>query len=317
LPLYAHLRRSDPNATRRPTISRRTALLGLALAATTFATTATGDPCDRSTPEGIVGFQQASDGTLLALVSRRSLPTEPTHSVIATSNDGAAWVSTSPVDKAVDFSAQASACDAAGTCWLVTGNGAGGVHETKAGGSPKLVFSFSDDDWDRMAEVTNPGCQLKSKLFTSIGRFSVKGKDVVLVAMGNQGALRRSPSGHWSRVGVSFYSPTSTAWPLWIRVFNYAPWVLAFSGLLFVFAGERNGIRRRAGDASALAFMLALPIGALVFFMGLTVATYVSRAMTSLVLSATAFGASVFVAWQPKREKPEGKQQACDAVDVY
>ena len=98
-------------------------------------------------------------------------------------------------------------------------------------------FNFTQDQLERL-ELRHGDCgDDLTGLFGPIDVVEV-GSDVhIVVAMGTEGVLHRSPEGEWDRVGVMSIEPSSTFGPTWLEQGFMVPLVLLGAAVLLPLAG--------------------------------------------------------------------------------
>jgi hypothetical protein len=310
LPVYRWL--SDVHPPTQTTSSVRVLLVPLALLSMVGATTATS--CDGD--QGIIAFHHADDGSIEALKSVHEYqPTERIFfGVVATSTDGTTWQSGGNGD-VVPQPLVSRPCTTDGRCFRVVDNNR--VEERAPGNAEwTTTFTFTVEQKRRMARRVMNMCSVAyDHLFESVTVLRAGQTEVVLVAMGGQGALVRRGSEAWQRVAVPTeyedYKPLSTRWPRWMEQLALSPFALI--GVWPVLRRKRmwQGRRRRASDGIAMALVamlvLAFVWGGLMMFL----VDYALRGPIVLALSAGAFAMSVVAGLTPygarlfrKRTKP-------------
>jgi hypothetical protein len=310
LPVYRWLSGVHPPT--QTTLSFRALLLPLALVSMVGATTATS--CDGD--QGIIAFHQGPDGSIEALKSIHEYqPTERTFfGVVARSTDGATWQSGGN-DDVVPQPLTSQPCTTDGRCFRVLDNSR--VEERAAGGSGWTTsFSFTAEQNRRMARRVMNMCSVAyDHLFESVTVVRAGQTEVVLVAMGGQGALVRRGPGAWQRVAVPTeyenYKPLSTRWPRWMEQLALSPFALV--GVWPVLRRKRmwQGRLRRTRDGTAMAFVAMVVLGFVWAGLMWFVIDYALRGPIVLALSAGAFAMSVVAGLTPygarlfrKRRKP-------------
>jgi len=127
--------------------------------------------------------------------------------------------------------------------------------------------------------------------------------DHVVVAMGSQGALHRSPEGRWTRVGVLDRQPAPLHGPSWLRDLSLTPLAAAALSPVVFMVGWRRRSKARGLTAFAVALAGSVALlslsGALLFF-GVD---YVVAGPVIAALSVVVFIASVVFAVTGKPER--------------
>lgn len=119
-----------------------------------------------------------------------------------------------------------------------------------------------------MKQRTRGGCGAPADdLFQAVAIVERTDGDHVVVAMGSQGVLHRSPDGRWARVGVLDRRPAPLHGPSWLRDLSLTPLVAAALSPVVFMVGWRR--RSRARGLTALAVVLAGSFGLLILSGGL------------------------------------------------
>jgi hypothetical protein len=308
LPVYRWLSGVHPPT--QTTLSFRALLLPLALVSMVGATTATS--CDRDA--GIIAFHQGPNGSIEALKTiREYLPTERVFvGVVATGTDGTTWQSDGS-RKEVAQPLASQPCTIDGRCFRVVDNNR--VEERAPGNAEwTTTFTFTVEQKRRMARRVMNMCSVAyDHLFESVTVLRAGQTEVVLVAMGGQGALVRRGSGVWQRVAVPTeyedYKPLSTRWPRWMEQLALSPFALI--GVWPVLRRKRmwQGRRRRASDGIAMALVAMLVLGFVWLGLMMFLIDYALRGPIVVVLSAVACALSVAAGLTPYGARPFRKRR--------
>lgn len=175
-------------------------------------------------------------------------------------------------------------------------------HAEAPGGEFSLAFAFSDEQRERIKQRSDGNCEVHvDDWFRAIAVVHRPVGDHVVVAMGSQGALHRTPDGTWTRVGVLDRKPVSLNGPSWLLDLSLAPLVfLALSPVPLVLAWRRGG---RARGLTALAVAGGGSLLLLLFAVGLMFfgVDYVITGPLVAVLALGVFGFSVALALARRR----------------
>jgi len=180
-------------------------------------------------------------------------------------------------------------------------------HSLQPSGSFATSFAFSEEQRRRIKQRAVGGCGAHAAdWFHTVAIVSRSDGDHVVVAMGNEGALHRSPDGRWTRVAVLDRQPTPLHGPSWLGDLSVTPLsAVALSPVVFM-AGWRRRSKTRgfAALAVALAGTVALVIlsGGL-FFFGLD---YVVAGPLIAGLSVVVFLGSIVFAVAGGRDRTAG-----------
>lgn len=301
VPAYRFCRRWFPSSNERTMQSLATSLMSGAVAVLAVSATS----CLR--PPLVDAFVVRADGTAFARVYDETY-VEAGNAVPAprwavSTDGGASWRESSSSPQEPPSSAR-QACTAAVGCFRVE---PGGVeHAESAAGPFTVAFEFTREQRDRMEQRTEAECDVgTSDMFKSVALVTRPDGDHVVVAMGSQGALHRSPGGAWSRVAVLDRKPVSLHGPSWLRDLSLAPLiVIALSPVPFVLAWRRQGKGRglaALGAAAGGGVVLLSVAGGLLLF-GLD---YVIAGPVIALLAIVTFLASLAVASRGNRPFPD------------
>ena len=89
-------------------------------------------------------------------------------------------------------------------------------HSPPASGGFATSFAFSKEQRERIKQRSDPGGFLDDDGFRAVAIVNRFEGDHVVVAMGSQGALHRSPDGRWTRVAVLDRQPVPLQGPSWL-----------------------------------------------------------------------------------------------------
>jgi hypothetical protein len=156
------------------------------------------------------------------------------------------------------------ACTTDGPCYRVV---PGARVEERLRGEWITAFRFTEEETRRL-HLRNRGCAVPPArdLYRSVVALDVGGRDHVVVAMGTQGVLHRSPDGRWERVAVLDLEPSPLWGPSWLSGLRWAPLVLVGLAPLSLIAGRLSG---RARKAAHFAIVFAIGGAAVLFGGGL------------------------------------------------
>ncbi|MDQ6946280.1 MAG: hypothetical protein M3256_08385 [Actinomycetota bacterium] len=221
----------------------------------------------------------------------------------ASSQDGGAtWVGAAEVPSSPGSSAR-EACSADLGCFRLGDERV--EHSPQSSGSFTTSFAFSREQRQRIKARSEGDCGIHvDEWFQAVAIVPRPDGEHVVVAMGTQGALHRSPAGAWTRVAVLDREPVSLQGPSWLRDLSLTPLVGAALSPIVLIVGWRRRSKARglAGLGVALVGSLGLLslAGGLLFF-GLD---YVVAGPLIAVLSVVVFLASILIA--RTREAPTG-----------
>jgi hypothetical protein len=183
-------------------------------------------------------------------------------------------------------------------------------HAEGAEGPFRVAFTFTPEQRERMQWRTDANCDVSTTdLFKAVAIVTRPDGAHVVVAMGSQGALHRSPDGEWSRVAVLDRKPVSLHGPSWLRDLSLAPLiVIALSPIPLVLAWRRRG---RGRGLAALAVgagggVLLLSLAGGLMFFGLD---YVIAGPFIALMASAAFAASLAFAFVGRRSVPVATNQ--------
>ncbi|MEO8696239.1 MAG: hypothetical protein ABI658_22170 [Acidimicrobiales bacterium] len=216
-------------------------------------------------------------------------------------------------DPGVSLTPVQQACDASAQCFRVIENRR--VEQTDASGEWHTAFGFSGEQRRRM-ESRAGMCERADDGFRSLIVVDDQPQSRVIVAMGEQGALVRTPDGRWGRHAVLDRKPISLRGSSWLAIAGLrAPIVgLLLTPLVYALARWRAGRARGRdlGNQSAIVqgaiigvAMAALVLNIDYFFAGpLIVAATVLALLVSLVRALSALPVPGPVAVYPPPPKP-------------
>jgi len=172
------------------------------------------------------------------------------------------------------------------------------VEERAEDGTWRTAFSFTGEERRRMhrrgdtGDATFPG-------FVSLAVVDRPDGEHLVVAMGSQGVLHRSPDGSWERRSVLDRHPLSTAGPSWLQWSLVVPIAIgAVSPLFFVWGRRQRGTLGgyRAGAVAAGGAVAVLAISVTLEFSDVD---YLVVDPLVVALSLAVFVASVIVVRRP------------------
>jgi hypothetical protein len=175
----------------------------------------------------------------------------------------------------------------------------------------RTAFEFSGEERRRMDVRTMCGA-LTEDQFADIVFVDVGGTEHVVVAMGTQGVLHRSPTGAWERRSVLDLKPISIRGASWLSKLLGSPLVLAVLAPLLWLLARRGQARRRAAHALAI-----VGFGAIILTVGGGALDFVGVDYTILGPAIAAISVAVFVlSLVVAVRKPAPERQASGMVSV-
>ena len=255
-PAYRLARRVVPSASERPI--RQQVLTVASATVAVFAISAT----SYVEPAGVDGFAVVGSGAVFARVYDESYDDEgqdvPSPRWAKSIDGGASWLRTAETpSEPVSFAKEA--CSPNLGCFRVGDHRV--EHSAPASGGFATSFAFSKEQRERIKQRADPGGFLDKDGFRAVAIVNRSEGDHVVVAMGSQGALHRSPDGRWTRVAVLDRRPVPLHGPSWLADLSLAPLAaLVLSPVVFI-AGW--GRRSKARGFIALAVAIGASFGLL------------------------------------------------------
>ena len=259
----------------------------LGLLAVVLATTATS--C--VVPPQVDGFIAQPDGRVFAHVEDAAYDeggNEVDASRWAVSTDGGRTFTAVTAPPEREVARQRRACGTA--CYRLTNDG---VHRRAGSGTWRRDFRFSGEELERIRLRSDQDCGWSSEQFLAIAVLARADGEHVVVAMGTQGILHRSPQGAWSRRAVLDRTPIPLTGASWLSDLVLAPLLLPAVGLVLLVAAWRVG---RAGQGLALLGVwtglgvLVLSAGGFVSFFGVDYTIYGPAVVAVTVATAVIGG---------------------------
>lgn len=223
-------------------------------------------------PPTVDAFVVRGDGTVFARIYDEAVDVSgkevPSPAWALSTDGGASWLAASTPPQEPPTSSDEARSDQVG--WFRVRSDS--VEQAETASEPfRISFAFTPEQRRRMYWRTDADCDVSmSDMFKSISIVVRPDGSHVVVAMGSQGALHRSPGGTWTRVAVLDQKPVSLRGPSWLRDLSLAPLVLiALSPIPLVLAWRRRG---RGWGLAALAaaagggVLLLTFAGGLMFF---------------------------------------------------
>lgn len=239
---------------------RTDARRSLAVVATGVAilvTTATS--CTR--PDVVDGLTLPEEGTIVAHIATGE------YSSWAVSDDGGeTWRPTDDGAEPEDrFPQTTQACSTNAGCFRIRDERV--EHRPDDSGTWQTSFAFTDEQRQRMELRTERCSGTEMPKFAAVTIAERTDGDHVVVALGNQGVLHRSPDGTWSRRAVVDCEPVPLTGPTWLADLAWSPLVVFFSTPLIGLLGwRRRGAATGAAAAATAGAGSVLLFSALGFF---------------------------------------------------
>jgi hypothetical protein len=266
-----------------------------AVAALCVVLTTTATSCER--PPMVDGFVTNADGTALARIESEGFSggKEVDTSVWAITADGGH--SFERIDLAPNTSPTSTrtACGDAG-CYRVRGEA---VEHRTSDGPWKTSFEFSSEQKRRADLRSSSDCRRGGGEFSAVAIVHRPDGEHVLVAMGTDGVLHRTPGGTWERRAVLGLSPVSLHGPSWLAMrAPLLPLLVALGFGVFVIGWWRSGVLR---GAIALLVCIAGAVGVTFVYvvMVLRPIDYTVYGPAIALISAVTFVLSLVVALLP------------------
>lgn len=209
------------------------------------------------------GFVVVDQGTVFARVYDETYTGEggnvPAPRWARSQDGGSTWVSTSEEPSApVSFAKEA--CSPNLGCFRLGDDRV--EHSLQASGNFATSFAFSKEQRERIKKRSESDCASQvDDGYRAIAIVSRSDGDHVVVAMGTQGALHRSPDGQWTRIAVLDRQPVPLHGPSWLGDLSLTPLAAAALSPLIFMVGWRR--RSKARGIAALAVALAGSVGLL------------------------------------------------------
>lgn len=218
-PAYRFSRRWFPDTIELPTAAVAVSLMSGTMAVLTISATS----CLR--PPAVDAFVARDDGTASARVYDETYDdagnAKPAPQWAVSTDGGASW---RPAADAPDEPPNSSSqvCSPSEGCFRVQNDRV--EHADSPNGPFRVAFAFTSEQRERRTEAD---CDIATThMFKSVATISRPDGDHVVVAMGSQGALHRSPDGRWTRVAVLDRKPVSLRGPSWLRDLSLVPLLL-------------------------------------------------------------------------------------------
>lgn len=261
-------------------------------------------------PATVDGFVVVDDGTVFARVYAESYTGEggyvPTPRWARSQDGGSTWVST-PQEPPAPPSFAKEACSPNLGCFRLGNDRV--EHSLQGSGSFAVSFTFSKEQRERIKKRSGGDCASQTDDgYRAIAIVSRSDGDHVVVAMGTQGALHRSPDGQWTRIAVLDRKPVPLHGPSWLGHLSLTPLAAAALSPVIFMVGWRR--RSKARGVAALALAVASSVGLLSLAGGLRFfgVDYVVAGPLIAGLSVAVFIASIAYAQagEPRVELPPG-----------
>lgn len=186
------------------------------------------------------------------------------------------------------------ACSPSLGCFRVDGES---VDHARPGRPFATAFAFTPEQQRRMQQRAEQECGLAVRdMFAAVAVVPRADGDHVVVAMGTQGVLHRSPQGRWTREAVLDRRPLPLHGPSRLRLLSLAPFAVALLSPLALVLGWR----RRARRVGVVGFLVALAgaVALMAFAFGLLLfgLDYVVAGPLIAGLSVAVFVVSVAIA---------------------
>lgn len=213
----------------------------------------------------------------------------------AVSTDGGLTWSETKDAPVTELEVATEACTGDGNCFRVI---EGQRVERQVGQEWRTSFSFSAEELQRL-DLRNRDCgelPTDEDTFRSIATVELEGEDHVVVAMGTQGALHRSPHGDWERVSVLNQKPAPLWGPSWLSYLRFAPLALAGAFPVLLILGFAMARRKEGAHVATLILLAGIGLffveGFLIIFLG-PLADYAVVGPAITLLSLAIFAASL------------------------
>jgi hypothetical protein len=210
----------------------------LCVVLTTTATSCEGPPI-------VDGFRTNADGTALArleshrFVDGRDVDT----SSWAITADGGRTFERADLPSGTRPTSAGNACGGSG-CFRVRGEA---VEHQTSDGPWRTSFEFSSEQKRRADLRSASSCGRGGGEFSAVAIVRRPDGEHVLVAMGTEGVLHRTPGGTWERRAVLGLSPVPLHGPSWLAMRGLSLWLFAALGIgVFAIGWWRNGVPRGA-----------------------------------------------------------------------
>ncbi|MCA1701846.1 MAG: hypothetical protein LC808_00660 [Actinobacteria bacterium] len=202
---------------------------------------------------------------------------------------GHTWMSAEPPKEPALVRTQVCEGD---ECYRIAGYS---VERADSPGDWRTSFEFSDSQLGRM-KARSTGCGAPTVELASIAALERSDGVHVVVAMGVQGVLHRSPIGGWERRAVLDLEPLPYGWPLWVRWLTLTPLLMALLGTILagLVSGRSGG--RPVGSILILSLGGGLLLMTLAGAMLLFQTDYAVAGLTIATLSALVFLSSLILA---------------------
>ena len=243
------------------------------------------------------------DGHVLARITNDNALAGPEGlpSWAGSADGGHTW--TSAEAPAATPSKQTTACFRDGSCFRTVAGER--VEERRRDGPWRTTFAFTAEQRRRLNLRGSCGDAFGLG-FGDLAVVDVAGRQHVVVAMGDQGALHRSPDGSWARRAVLGQEPLSIKGPSSLSSLRLVPLALCVLAPLLWFLGRRESALRRGNWAAAIAgggSLLLLSLG------GLSLVFEADYALVGPAIALAAlgvFGISLATAiWAPPGPRPD------------
>lgn len=249
-----------------------------------------------------------SDGTVFAHVKDTSYDAsgnEVDASVWARSDDGGRTYRRASAGPKETQATGESVCRQ--RCYRVDGSR---VEEGKPSGDWRTAFEFTPEQQRRLALRSGATCGWSNEAFLAVDAAERPDGEHVVVAMGTQGVLHRSPNGTWERRAVLDRRPIPLNGPSWLNTLGFTALALPLFGLIALAVEWRRSQLARGLLELALCavcgFGLLVLLGALSFFG----ADYTISGPLVAALSCAAFVASIVIATLATRRRKDVDAEA-------
>lgn len=299
-PAYRLASRVVPSAPERRT--RQQVLTAVSATVAVLAVSAT----SYVEPPRVDGFVVVDGGTVFARVYDETYNDEgqnvPDPKWAKSTDGGASWATAETPSEPASFAKEA--CSPSLGCFRVGDHRV--EHSPPASGGFATSFAFSKEQRERIKQRSDPGGFLDDDGFRAVAIVNRSEGDHVVVAMGSQGALHRSPDGQWTRVAVLDRQPVPLQGPSWLADLSLAPFAALVLSPVVLILGWRRQSKARGFAALAVAIGASfglLSLAGVLLFVGLD---YAIAGPLIAALSVSIFIASMVlaVAGKPRTATP-------------
>lgn len=279
----------DGRSAGRPVV-RAGALVAVTL--TLSATSCAGNPV-------VDGFV-VSDGVVVAHIDR---PYEGDGSPWAASADGGRSWSSAAAPSAPP-AAEPNACDTGGRCWRVV-QGGRQVEEQTAGGAWRSVFRFSARERKAMQMRAGACSAGPEDWFAALAVVPRPEGAHVVVAMGDQGVLHRSPAGVWERQAVLDLRPVrSSGSPDLTRDLIIVAFLIPLIAAVPLLVWGRRHPERRGRDAAVVSGVGTILVMMCAGALALLDVDFTVTGPLIVAVALTVLAAALLVARRPAPHRP-------------